>query len=570
MLLILARAEIPSFGMLGGENLSAVHSKMTATKPSIRKFKQQSGMWWLGIPLQFLLNLRGLGNPDPLCFEGEELGDSCALSALLASESMSHVYVYHMYRVIIAAIYGRFDAAADLATRFCEPISGAVTGTFYIALTWFYSSVAFLELHETISKEQQALLDRNIKHIQIWSTTAKGTFLHKSVLLEAEAMRAYQPGQQLEILDKYDHAISLATHSGFVHDAAFISERCGIWLRQFSKRRATPYLREAVRGYTAWGATNKAMELRKQFSDDLVPKTTPGNLDTRPSMPRGESESMMANVPINTSMMSISPRPSPRSSRIYTNDYGFEPLPLQHQSPSLASSRDVFAPDPHDDDAASHASSRRENEPSSSLGSELDFRTVLKASLVISEGIHLEEVIVKLMKSVLQTAGADYGVLILKEDGNLYVETVGLLDQVSILEHEPLNTRADLVPISIVNIVASLGEQILKDSDDPKFDSTYGRDSYFQNRRAKSVLCMPIQNQLKTMGVLYLENKLVNHAFTRQRQELLNVLCTQAAVTIDKARLYRQMELAKKAAEEATAEKSSFLANMSHEIRTCL
>lgn len=277
-------------------------------------------------------------------------------------------------------------------------------------------------------------------------------------------------------------------------------------------------------------------------------------------------DSDMATISMNNTVINISPRLSPRSSRIYANDYGFDHTSPQNNSPSLASSRELFAPDLHDDDATSHASSRRENEPSS-LGSELDFRTVLKASLVISEGIHLEEVIVKLMKSVLQTAGADYGVLILKEGGNLHVETVGLLNQISILEHEPLNTRADLVPVSIVNIVASLGEQILKDSDDPKFDATYGRDSYFQSRRAKSVLCMPIQNQLKTMGVLYLENKLVNHAFTRQRQELLNVLCTQAAVTIDKARLYRQMELAKKAAEEATAEKSSFLANMSHEIR---
>ncbi|CUS15016.1 unnamed protein product [Tuber aestivum] len=555
------RAEIPSFGMFGGEDLSAVHSKMVATKPSIRKFKQLTGMWWLSLPLQFLLNLRGLGNPDPLCFEGEELGDSKSLSKLLSSESMSHIYLYHMYRLIIAVIYGRYDIAADLATHYCEPMSGGVTGTFYASLTYFYSSVAFLHLYDTISDEQKDFLDRNIKQIKIWSTTAKGTFLHKSVFLEAEFTRVREPSQQLEILDKYDHAISLATSSGFIHDAAFISERCGSWLRVFSKRRAVPYLREAVRGYAAWGATNKAMELRKESTEDPAIK---GHAESRPTMARVDSD--MATALMNNAVINISPRLSPQSSRIYASDYGFDHTSPQNNSPSLASSRELFAPDPHDDDATSHASSRRENEPSS-LGSELDFRTVLKASLVISEGIHLEEVIGKLMKSVLQTAGADYGVLILKEGENLHVETVGLLDQISILEHEPLNTRADLVPVSIVNIVASLGEQILKDSDDPKFDATYGRDSYFQRQRAKSVLCMPIQNQLNTMGVLYLENKLVNHAFTRQRQELLNVLCTQAAVTIDKARLYRQMELAKKAAEEATAEKSSFLANMSHEIR---
>lgn len=302
-------------------------------------------------------------------------------------------------------------------------------------------------------------------------------------------------------------------------------------------------------------------------------------------MSRGESESMGTNTTVGGGNMNShpSPRPSPRSSRFYTTDYPFE---FHHQnSPSLSSSKELYATVEHDD-GYSQASSLKND--TTTLGSELDFRTVLKASLVISEGIHLEEVVVKLMKSVLQTAGADYGVLILREDGDLHIETVGSIDTVDILEHEPLHQRPDLVPVSVINIVANLGEQIVRDSEDSKFDTTYGRDNYFRDKRPKSVLCMPIQNQLKTvrnemiearsiigsdatpqMGVLYLENKLVNHAFTRQRQELLNLLCTQAAVTIDKARLYRQMELAKRAAEEATAEKSTFLANMSHEIRMC-
>jgi len=300
-------------------------------------------------------------------------------------------------------------------------------------------------------------------------------------------------------------------------------------------------------------------------------------------MSRVESESMITNTGVGVVNSHPSPRPSPRSSRIYATDYSFESGFHHHNSPSLTSSKELFATAEHDD-GYSQASSLKND--ATTLGSELDFRTVLKASLVISEGIHLEEVVVKLMKSVLQTAGADYGVLILREDGDLHIETVGSIDTVDILEHEPLHQRPDLVPVSVVNIVANLGEQIVRDSEDSKFDTTYGRDNYFRDKRPKSVLCMPIQNQLKTvrnemiearsiigsdatpqMGVLYLENKLVNHAFTRQRQELLNLLCTQAAVTIDKARLYRQMELAKRAAEEATAEKSTFLANMSHEIR---
>lgn len=549
---VFAMGEVPAFGMMSGEALSTVHAKMVQCKPQIRRFKSVHGFPWLAIPMQFLLNLRGIGNNDPMDFHGEL--DTAELESIHSSDNLSCIYFFHMYRSIIAAIYNQWETVADIATNKCEPINLAVRGTFYIMLTQWYSSVAFLELHKSITSEQKRMLDRNLAELRECSSRAKGTWLHKLLLLETEVMRISDSGQQLEILDRYDYAISLATKSGFIHDAAFINERCGVWLRAFSKRRAAPYLREAFRVYSAWGAVHKAAELRRQYSDDILLK------DNRPTMFRAESDTPRdANT-------SSSPRQSPRSSRIGGADYGFE-LAMPYSAPSMASSRDIFASENDNDDLVSHSSSARNNE-SSSLGSELDFRTVLKASLVISEGIHLEEVIVSLMKSVLQTAGADYGVLILKEDNDLHVETVGLLDQVSILEHEPLHTRADLVPVTVVNIVASLGEQILRDGDDAKFDLTYGRDAYFQTRRAKSVLCMPIQNQLKTMGVLYLENKLVNHAFTRQRQELLNLLCTQAAVTIDKARLYRQMELAKKAAEEATAEKSSFLANMSHEIRT--
>lgn len=551
-----AMVELTSFGMLSGENLNTVHSKMAAARPNIRRFKQETGMWWLNLPLQFLLNLKGTGNPDPLCFEGEALGNSKDLARLAGSESLSHIYMYHMYRLIIAAIYGYWDLTADLAVHCCQPLSVAMTGTFYAGLTAFYSSVAFLSLHRKLSDEQRGILDQNIMCIKEWSTRAKATWLHKSVLLEAEVMRISDSTQQLQILDCYDYAISLANKSGFIHDAALINERCGTWLHDISKKRATPYLQESYRCYNAWGATHKANELRKQFSEEIMTLR-----ETRPQVFRNPSENT-----IRDPLVTQSPKQSPRVSRIAVEakDYGFESYLAQGSLSSAGTGgmRDIFsASDQHDDEAASHCSSVRNND--SSLGSELDFRTVLKASLVISEGIHLEQVIVSLMKSVLQTAGADYGVLILHEDGQLFVETVGLLDEVSILEHEPLHSRPDLVPISVINIVASLGEQILRSGDDSKFELTYGRDIYFRGKNPKSVLAMPIQNQLKTMGVLYLENKVLGSAFTRQRQELLNLLCTQAAVTIDKARLYRQMELAKKAAEEATEEKSTFLANVS-------
>jgi len=102
-----------------------------------------------------------------------------------------------------------------------------------------------------------------------------------------------------------------------------------------------------------------------------------------------------------------------------------------------------------------------------------------------------------------------------------------------------------------------LGEPIIRNGETPasnfRFDSIYGKDPYFRGKSPASVLCMPISN----IGVLYLENFHVLQAFPPKRLEVLKLLCAQAAITIDKAQMYRSMEKAKQAAETATLMKST-------------
>lgn len=105
--------------------------------------------------------------------------------------------------------------------------------------------------------------------------------------------------------------------------------------------------------------------------------------------------------------------------------------------------------------------------------------------------------------------------------------------------------------------VARLGEPIIRNGDTPasnyRFDSIYGKDPYFRNKSPASILCMPISK----LGVLYLENLHVLQAFPAKRLEVLKLLCAQAAITIEKAQMYRSMEEAKQAAEAATLMKST-------------
>ncbi|KAF3937874.1 hypothetical protein ABW19_dt0208394 [Dactylella cylindrospora] len=540
-----ASAEIPAFSMLSGERLESVTLKMNTSRATTVRQNYRLGEWWLRMPYQVVLNLRGLGNSNPAKLEGVEMTPE-DVDSLMQSESVSHLYCLNLYKVVLAVFFGDMDTAYEAVMKGTRPQAVFMISSIYQAWSHFYGGFALIDRMAQLTQDEIEYLHFTIKQLKDWSIYAKETYLHKYLALEAELHKDTE--STLTTLDRFEEAIQLASQSQFYHEAALINERCALWLSKLGTKRWLYYLKEAYKLYSWWGANAKLQALRNMYSEELGMKcmwSFPFSKDeqaneagsqARPPISRNASEGALPQQQ-QQQFASALVNHSPRASKNLAHD-----------------------------DAESHVS--RSSNIEQFVDSELDYKTFMKASLYISEGVQMDDVVVKLMRSVLQTAGADYGVLILEEDGELYAETILFMEKVTILDHQPLKARPDLVPLSIAAIVWRLGEPIVRNGPDEKFDGTYGRDAYFTTKHPKSVLCMPIQNQIKTMGVLYLENKHVNHAFTSQRLELLNLLCTQAAVTIDKARLYRAMELAKKAAEEATEEKSSFLANMSHEIRT--
>jgi PAS domain S-box-containing protein len=61
-------------------------------------------------------------------------------------------------------------------------------------------------------------------------------------------------------------------------------------------------------------------------------------------------------------------------------------------------------------------------------------------------------------------------------------------------------------------------------------------------KQARSVLCLPLVKQAKLIGVLYLENKLASHVFTPARISVLELLASQAAISLENARLYNDLQ----------------------------
>ncbi len=171
----------------------------------------------------------------------------------------------------------------------------------------------------------------------------------------------------------------------------------------------------------------------------------------------------------------------------------------------------------------------------------LDLGTVIQGSLAISSEIRLDRLLRNLIRISMENAGARRGFLILADDDRLLIEAEGSVDpeSVEVLQSTPVE-RSALLPASIVKYVARTRSDVVLDDAATKGD--FSLDPFVSGRKLKSVLCTPILHQGKLTGVLYLENNLTSGAFTPQRIEVLRVLSSQAAISIENARLYRNLQ----------------------------
>lgn len=183
-------------------------------------------------------------------------------------------------------------------------------------------------------------------------------------------------------------------------------------------------------------------------------------------------------------------------------------------------------------------------ESSSSVSDSLDLAVVLQASQTLSREIELSKLLSTLLHIVIQAAGAGKGLLMLLEDGELTIQATAELTAAHQIEAQvqssPSPIQVSEVPISLINSVKrSLQSAVIIDAiAHPQFAT----DVYIQTRQPKSLLCSPILHQGKLLGMVYLENNLVTGAFTRDRVELLNLLCAQAAISLENARLFDELK----------------------------
>jgi predicted ATPase/signal transduction histidine kinase len=168
----------------------------------------------------------------------------------------------------------------------------------------------------------------------------------------------------------------------------------------------------------------------------------------------------------------------------------------------------------------------------------LDLPAVLKASQAISQEIELQNLLATLMQIAIANSGAQIGYLVLSVEEKLLVVNKTNASQVKNLEI--LLEQCQEIPQSLIYTVARTQQTSVFEN--LSNTTQFASDQYIITHQPKSVLCTPISRQGKLVGILYLENNLTVGAFTSDRIEILQLLASQAAISVEIARLYQQTQ----------------------------
>ncbi|NEO28441.1 MAG: GAF domain-containing protein [Kamptonema sp. SIO4C4] len=356
---------------------------------------------------------------------------------------------------------------------------------------YFYDSLTALASVSPGTEPDAALLQRvdenQVQLQQHWAHHAPMNHQHKADLVEAEKCRVL--GDKAAAIEWYDRAIAGAKTNQYPQEEALANERAAqfylTWHFDFpqstgKKQLAAHYLQAAYYSYTHWGAKTKVEALEQRYPHLLAPILEPKNFSLTPNA-------------------------------------------------TIADWRMGTTPD-----------------SSTGTGELLDLASLMKASRTLSEAIELDGAIANLMQVVRENAGAETVALMLfQEQGLMLTAQVG--NNASLSEPMPVED-SQAVPLTIINQVKHSQELVVLDN--ARQDNTYAGDAYIQQHQPQSILCLPLtvraaslqEKQGQAIGILYLENQQVAGAFTRDRLEVLNLLCSQAAISLENARLYQQAQ----------------------------
>ncbi len=165
---------------------------------------------------------------------------------------------------------------------------------------------------------------------------------------------------------------------------------------------------------------------------------------------------------------------------------------------------------------------------------------IFKAAQAISGEMDFPKLLRKLMRIVLEHTSATRAFLVINRDGRDYVEVQGSRESGDVIVERSVTIDAGLLPES--NIVSGLKEssEIIYHERPPNYERN--ADLFLSSHRPKSLLLLPIKQAGDYLGYLCLLNLYENSAFRDSEIEMLKILSSQMAISLQNSRLYEQMK----------------------------
>ncbi|MEH1977474.1 MAG: AAA family ATPase [Nostoc sp.] len=473
------------------QELFSLRQTMEAHRQVMQQLRQDTYLHKQSIYYQAVLNLlETRDEADRL--HSEHYNEHEMIQLHLKTNDVTALFQIYANKMLLSYLFQRYEQALENATL-TEQYLGAGKGLMHVPIFYFYDALVRLAVYPTASEtEQTAIIKRVTDHqekLRNWADHAPSNQAHRYALVVAEKCRIL--GTKAEAIEYYDRAIVKARENEYLNEEALANELAAKFYLEWGKERiAQEYLINAYYCYTRWGAKAKVDDLEQRYPQLLAPIL-------QQTRSRSDSERVSLLMP----------------SQTITNI---------------------------DSIATLHPSISKLVTSSSNTSVMLDLATVLKASQTLSSEIELDKLLTKLLQVVIENAGADKCALLLLKEGRLVIEATAKVGQQSTLLQSIFVEDSVDVPHSLIYAVKrNLQPTVIINA---TVHPLLIADPYIMLQQPKSLLCTPILYQGKLLGILYLENNLTTGAFSSDRVEILNLLCTQAAISLENARLYQQAQ----------------------------
>jgi len=466
-----------------GETLDAVEERQTKYINLLLKLKQKHCVDYAKIWRQVTLNLLNRSSHQ-YYLTGVDFDETEMLPHLHNTHNHQSLFAIYLAKTAILYTFDQYEQAASNAEKATEYMDGAF-GLLLVVAHNFYYSLCLLAKYSSCDRQQdqqECWLNQvvsNQKLMHYWAGYAPVNFQHKYDLVEAETARVI--GDKLKAMEYYDRAITLAKANGYIQEEALSNELAAKFYLGWDKEKvAQTYMQEAYYCYARWGAKAKIEDLEKHYPQLLQAILQQQRINLNPS----------------------------------------ETIAFRGTS----------------------SSTRTSSTGSTSISDVLDFTSVLKAAQAISSSLELDQLVASLTRIILENSGAKKAALILPQEDTWQVRAITSNSQIDIqtvLQPQLLDNCQD-IPVNIINYVKNTKQTVVIDNCTTNIIGLIGE--YMHSSQPQSVLCTPIINQGRLVGILYLENQLTQGVFTSDRLSIINFLCTQAAISLENAQLYNHLQ----------------------------